>query len=196
MNGVIHDCSHTDSDLSESLPFDVIMEKVFSEIQRIFSIVKPQRLVYIAVDGVAPRAKLNQQRSRRFRAARDRLIAMDAAAANLNRNITTDLIDVNAAAVAPPSVFDSNCITPGTEFMARLSVALRQFIEHMMRTQESWRPLTVHFSGSEVPGEGEHKIVSYIRKAKQSPDYLPNLRHCILGATYIYHFDNRISYQK
>ena len=37
------------------------------------------------------------------------------------------------------------------------------------------------FSGSETPGEGEHKIVEYIRKNKVSSDYNPNTRHCVYG---------------
>ena len=54
----------------------------------------------MAVDGVAPRAKMNQQRSRRFKTAREAKEVREQAVAKGEK-----LPDEKA--------FDSNCITPG-----------------------------------------------------------------------------------
>jgi len=56
---------------------------------------------------VAPRAKMNQQRARRFKSARDKI--------ELLREME------EKGEKIPKDLFDSNCITPGTEFMRELN---------------------------------------------------------------------------
>jgi 5'-3' exoribonuclease 1 len=165
MNGIIHGCTHPPGrDISDGLTEKEMMLGVLQYIDRIIIIAKPTVSVYMAVDGVAPRAKLNQQRSRRFRSAKDLAEA------------TKDLQVESQAAV-----FDSNCITPGTEFLAKVSTMIRFFIRRKIRDDPLWRNLQVVFSGHDVPGEGEHKIMQHIRTMRSQPNYQPNNRHCVYG---------------
>jgi 5'-3' exoribonuclease 1 len=78
-------------------------------------------------------------------------------------------------------VFDSNCITPGTEFMEKVSRCIRYFIRKKIKEDPLWKNLKVIYSGHDVPGEGEHKIMQHIRDMKNQPGYKPNTRHCMYG---------------
>ncbi|CAG0880861.1 unnamed protein product [Cyprideis torosa] len=169
MNGIIHVCSHPNDDDPH---FRITEEEIFSDICKyiryLFNTIKPRKVFYMAVDGVAPRAKMNQQRGRRFRSARDALNKEEEA---LKRGET----------LPEEARFDSNCITPGTPFMVRLDQYLRYWVAKMISTDPLWRGVKVYLSGHEVPGEGEHKIMEFIRHARSQDDYDPNTRHCLYG---------------
>lgn len=122
----------------------------------------------MAIDGVAPRAKMNQQRSRRFRTAQEAKDNLEKA-----RRRGEEIPDS-----AP---FDSNCITPGTIFMQKLSLQLEYFIAKKVAEDANWRNVQVIFSGHDAVGEGEHKIMEFIRTIKAQPGYNPNTRHCLYG---------------
>jgi 5'-3' exoribonuclease 1 len=153
--------------------FESDLKNLLIDLDRIITqIVKPKVSLYMAIDGCAPRAKLNQQRSRRFRSAKD----MAEATKDLPQKTNDDGTTTSAV-----DVFDSNCITPGTEFMATVSDTIKYFIRKKVKEDPLWRNLQVIFSGHEIPGEGEHKIMEHIRRMKSQPGYQPNTRHCIYG---------------
>ncbi|KXJ17198.1 5'-3' exoribonuclease 2 [Exaiptasia diaphana] len=122
----------------------------------------------MAVDGVAPRAKMNQQRGRRFRSAKE-------AEDNIRRAIEKGQV------LPKEERFDSNCITPGTGFMTRLQEQLKYFVNEKITNDPAWRGLRVYLSGHQTPGEGEHKIMEFIRTERSQPGYDPNTRHCLYG---------------
>ncbi|KAI9909683.1 hypothetical protein PsorP6_015100 [Peronosclerospora sorghi] len=182
MNGIVHTCTHSDAahDAVNSLALDAQLHGIFTYLDRLVThIIKPKKLVYIALDGVAPRAKLNQQRSRRFRAGLERQQAMEK-----QRHMQIKLQEEKDGyhVESTSNQFDSNCITPGTEFLSTLSHHLVYFIRQKMKKDPLWAKLEVFFSGSEVPGEGEHKIVDFIRHRKMAAGYDANLRHCMYGS--------------
>uniref|UniRef100_A0A8C7KFW1 5'-3' exoribonuclease 1 n=1 Tax=Oncorhynchus kisutch TaxID=8019 RepID=A0A8C7KFW1_ONCKI len=169
MNGIIHQCSHPND---EDVHFRISEEKIFADIfhylEVLFRIIKPRKVFFMAVDGVAPRAKMNQQRGRRFRSAKE---AEDKIKKALEKG---EVLPSEAR-------FDSNCITPGTDFMARLQEQLKYFVNSKLSTDNAWKGVNVYLSGHETPGEGEHKIMEFIRWENTKPDHDPNTRHCLYG---------------
>jgi len=65
--------------------------------------------------------------------------------------------------------------------MAKLSEQLKYFCNKKVTEDAQWKNVEIVLSGHDVPGEGEHKIMEYLRLAKSRPDYNPNVRHCLYG---------------
>ncbi|KAI9933239.1 hypothetical protein AWENTII_002731 [Aspergillus wentii] len=169
MNGIIHNCTHKDSDSPTfRMTEDKMFIAIFNYIEHLYGKIKPKKLFYMAIDGVAPRAKMNQQRARRFRTALDAEVAKEKA-------------EKEGIEMPKEDAFDSNCITPGTEFMAKLTQQLKYFVNKKVSEDKDWQGVEIVLSGHEVPGEGEHKIMEYIRHAKAQPGYDANIRHCLYG---------------
>lgn len=173
MNGIIHSASHpqTDADSGPSVarPEHLVFREIFAYVELLFTKIRPKKVFFLAVDGVAPRAKLNQQRARRFRTA------YEAGREAFDDKSPTPKDNEDIA-----EYFDSNCITPGTQFMYRLQQHLEYFISVKMKDPQ-WRHVRVILSGPATPGEGEHKIMEFIRHCRAQPDYDPNTKHCLYG---------------
>lgn len=173
MNGIIHMCTHANAaDEVVVLQEKEMLQKIFAYTDHIYRIVKPKRVMYLAVDGVAPRAKMNQQRSRRFRSSRDQ------------EQLMAEILARTGSIPDEATRFDSNCITPGTDFMYRLGLAFRKWIEFKCEHDPFWRKngARIVFSGPDVPGEGEHKVMDYVRRAREEEeDWSPELRHVFYG---------------
>lgn len=125
-NCLIHHASRLGSFTTDE---DVITQVVAYTRVLINDIVKPSELLYIAMDGPVPVAKMIRQRERRFKK-------------------TTN-----------ESVFDSSKITPGTEFMSKLSQRIKSLISLNVFSCVKH----IVFSDSSIPGEGEWKIFQNLR---------------------------------
>lgn len=167
MNSIIHMSTHANAEVVGHLNEDEVFLAVTNYIEHLFSVIQPKDYFVLAIDGVAPRAKMNQQRSRRFRSAQDAETQRQKAA------MRGEELDEDP--------FDSNCITPGTEFMAHLTTHLKYFIARKITEDAKWQTCKIILSGHEVPGEGEHKIMEFIRNLRAQPDYKVNTRHCLYG---------------
>jgi len=177
-NGIVHPCSHPE-DRPPPKDEDEMMHEILKYTERVVNLVRPRKLLFIAIDGVAPRAKMNQQRSRRFRSAQDASIKA-AATERIIEELRSQGKEIDDS-LRPNGAWDSNAITPGTPFMDILSASLRYWIVYKLNTDPGWSNLNVILSDASVPGEGEHKIMEFIRSQRASPAHDPNTKHIMHG---------------
>jgi len=85
---------------------------------------RPKKFLMISADGVAPRAKMNQQRARRF---------------NKESLPESELKNLKNCGIDPDEIFNSNCISPGTEFMNSLMKAFDFFISSKVDSDPLWK---------------------------------------------------------
>ncbi|RCV36377.1 hypothetical protein SETIT_7G314000v2 [Setaria italica] len=184
MNCIIHPCfhpqdqMHADVDVCPPTTVSEVLESMFEHLDRLFRIIRPTRLLYLAVDGVVPCAKMNRVRRGRFYSA---MLATSEALEEekMRRELREQGKEVPPREIS--EVSDSNVITPGTEFMEKLSQALEYYTRYKLNTDPGWKDIMVILSDANVPGEGEHKIMSFIRAQRSMEGYDPNTRHCLYG---------------
>jgi len=138
-----------------------LINMVCAKIDFYVDTLQPRDCVFIAFDGVAPVAKLSQQRDRRY------------------KSWYTSQIQRDLEGAAYKESWNTCAITPGTEFMKKLNTYVSEYYEskNKNRTQNKTenhisQPMYI-VSSSMEPGEGEHKIFEYIRKYPErhnSPD--------------------------
>ncbi|KAK7470943.1 5'-3' exoribonuclease 2 [Stygiomarasmius scandens] len=176
MNGIVHPCTHPEGKPAPETEEEMMVE-IFKYTERVVNMIRPRKLLFMAIDGVAPRAKMNQQRSRRFRAAQEAKEKEDARKESV---LLWEAMGKEVTEEVKPA-WDSNAITPGTPFMDLLATSLRYWVVQKMNTDPGWKTMQVIISDASVPGEGEHKIMDYIRRQRTNPGHDPNTRHVIYG---------------
>lgn len=147
---------------------DRIIQGTIHKIHEYIELVGPRKTIYIAFDGVAPVAKIDQQRSRRYKSwyqseVTKHIYATETDEPKKNSNKTNINDDWSTLA-----------ITPGTNFMNQLDVQIN--LEFASNRQTSSREIIV--GGSRGAGEGEHKLFDYIR---QNPEKHKNETTVVYG---------------
>lgn len=112
------------------------VKDLFGELDRSLRLTRPQRTVYLAVDGSAPLAKMKEQLRRRKAKA--------------------------ASRSAQRKGLDSAQVTPGCSFMLRVTLYLHYYAARYLEKHPYLRSLRFIVNGSETHGEGETKIMQYL----------------------------------
>jgi len=191
-NGLVYDAVRivgSNAGMSNDDYETAIIDMVCKRIQEYIELINPKYSVFIAFDGVAPVAKLNQQRERRYKSWFTTIVEQ---AINRKNNTKNNIIyddektnrekiskDINKTV---QKAWNTSSITPGTHFMEKLNNRMRDFINIQVNTSSlntnTSSNLKYVYSGSDIPGEGEHKLFEYIRA---TPEYHKETTTMIYG---------------
>ena len=120
-----------------------IIEQVIVNLKKYIVFIKPTTTIFIGFDGVAPFAKMEQQRTRRYKS--DFMTTV-----SFNKNTSQP----------PKSTWNTTAITPGTNFMNTLSQTI---IYEFMHKEGLYGVSQIIVTPSIDPGEGEHKLYQHVR---------------------------------
>jgi len=146
-NGAIYQVLRDEIKTEETLIIHTI-----DYLEKLCAIIPNLDFIYIAIDGVCPRAKMEQQRQRRFHS-----VCKKNRSTKINQLFGNDLdkSSVNTN-------IDTNMITPGTRFMHQLSIEIKNKLKDEDNT--IFKNKKIIFSDSSIPQEGEHKILHHIKE--------------------------------
>jgi len=135
--------------------------------------IKPEKLLYIAFDGPAPRSKMKLQRDRRYKS-----IKLEEYFAELKKIY-------NIEEKKPSSLWNSASLSPGTSAMEKIAKGLKTAAK---KNKFMGGKIMVIIDDTNLPGEGEHKILNFIRYLKNLKDrvcvYSPDADVLILSLQY------------
>lgn len=129
---------------------ELIIINIIKYIDELIISINPSNLVYLAVDGVAPKAKMKQQMYRKYKTLHDNEFLKE-----LHKKYNEEYFPK----------WNNAKITPGTLFMEKLTNALLNYINNPKHDKYNYN---IYFSSSYTPNEGEHKILHHIKKNKQT----------------------------
>ena len=161
LNSTIHDLSHSKPDnllaLLKNKSYEEIYQETCEFINQMVELIKPKSLLMIALDGVSPIAKISNQIEHRY--CKNFY--------NLDNEITNFLDEIQ---LKKTNTFDKNEISPCTNFMLKLENYLDNYIQQKIKDGANiWKDINIILSGTNVPGEGEYKIMEEIRnKSRKS----------------------------
>lgn len=129
-----------------------LLNGIIKQLQHVIcEVIQPKKTVYIAIDGPPPRAKMVQQRARRYKTIKEQEFRKE-----MERKYKVQI---------PSLPWNRSAISPGTAFMAKLSKTIIRNIQQKT-FQIHNQKLLVIFSDDSIPGEGEHKLLPSIRRLK------------------------------